>query len=225
MTPTVRNTILSAIVGSLMTLGACALHEDIDQISYESGADTNPNNTNNVQDMPADLPVDDMTGDMIVPIDMFTEADMPDMTDTDVPDMMPDGGGDMAESDMQPDMNQGNFGMTCPAVDTSPLQGSCDVVNDTTCPTGFACAVVLTSGPPDISFGTGCLQIDSPEPWTQQDGESCSAARCVAGHQCVMDVCRKYCRLADAEGCDPDEFCEQINAETTEFGVCVPACN
>ena len=212
-----------------LLLSACALHEDIEQITYQ---EPDPNNgTNNMQaDMDAgldmaDMPVDpsDMAvdpSDMAADVDDMTElADMADMADM---AEMADATVDMA-ADIGPDMPV--TGMTCPDVDTTAIDSDCNVIAQTGCPVGAACGLTVIQSPPDIEFGLRCLSTDNT--WTQQDGETCGVDRCVAGLFCLSSVstCFKYCELATAIGCDPDEFCAPINDETSEIGVCRASCD
>lgn len=202
------------VIAALVMLASCALHEDIGEITYEDPTESDA--ANNQVDMPVDP---DMAVDMTV-------ADMSDMSVVDMAlDMQTDAGDtgvDMAP-DLAPDMPI--TGMTCPGADTTPLDADCDVIEQSGCPPETACAVTVIQTNPEVLFGLRCLSTD--QTWSQMDGEACGAARCVPGLFCVNTVstCFKYCRLADGDGCTPDEFCAPINDATSEIGVCRASCD
>lgn len=117
-------------------------------------------------------------------------------------------------------------------VDATPTV-RCDPVEQEGCEAGEKCAqLVVSAGPPalvrtdcvpegDVAIGEACA-IGDP-------GEDTGFDDCVAGAQCVNDLCRAICS-APPDSCGEDFSCSFFvnlfdDIETEDVGVCSEACD
>lgn len=214
---------------------ACALHDDLDQYPFRAAPSTLDDTGDETDSHSSDLgdsgPVDTGPDDSDMSVDSGTPDMGPDMPgDMDISDMDPvDSGPDADVPDMTADMTDPPdmsdvFGMVCPDVDPGPLDGGCNPVDQTGCPTDFACLVTVNTSTEPISFERGCVNV-TPATWIKEVGEACGGSdRCVEGLHCVSGTCRQYCELATARGCNPSQYCAPITSQTAEIGACADAC-
>jgi len=187
----------------------CSLYYDVDSVTLKDlGA------YDGASDMAHDAS-EDTAADM--------RGDMPDDVGQDLRDM-PDAPTDMADMtvvDMPVDMPV--TGKICNIAEPGVLGGACNPVQQD-CPEGEICKVVLATANP-LTFAGQCQEglLD----YRLAEGDACVPAdqiKCSPGLYCRSGRCVRYCDLATAQGCNPEQYCARHAPDLTEVGFCTGAC-
>ncbi len=135
-----------------------------------------------------------------------------------------------SDAGSEPDAGGEPFGTTCPGPDGELGSQECSMV-DQDCEAGTCEKRILLD---DMRMPTGFAVICTSDVTeaTLDEGDVCDPANdgCPANMVCKRfageneSICRRWCRLADAYGCQPEQACVPSSDLEPVFGVCADAC-